>query len=160
MSTYAEIRDTLKSGDLAFYSSHNGIGDKLIKWWTKSKYSHVGVIWVVAGRIFLLEASAFGGVRMVPLSLRLPDLVVSMNLDWNDAAETQAMSNMMKPYSFIDAIRAGLGEKYKENGWICTEYAASIVAKCGYKFPITAELPEQFVRLLNIEKKPFIFISK
>ncbi len=156
---YNDIRNTLKSGDLVFYSSHNGIGDKLIKWWSKSKYSHVGVVWVVAGRVFLLEASAFGGVRLVPLSKRMPDLIVRMNLEWNAAAEQQAMEHMMDKYSFYDALLAGLHKKYKSSNWICTEYAASIVEKCGYSFPKSAQLPEDFVQILRGEKKEFIFIS-
>ena len=98
MVKYSEIRDSLKSGDLVFYSSHNGIGDKIIKWWTKSEYSHVGVIWAVAGRVFLLEASAFGGVRLVPLSRRMPDVIVPMGLNWTSEAETFAMKHLMEKY--------------------------------------------------------------
>lgn len=156
---YSEIRDTLKSGDLVFFSKHNGLGDKIIKIWSKSRYSHVGVLWCVAGRVFLLEASAFGGVRMVPLSLRMPDVIVRMNLDWNAEAETQAMSHMMEKYSFIDAIRAGLGENYNQKGWICTEYAASITEKGGFAFPDTARVPEDFIEVLQKNKNEFLFLD-
>ena len=159
MTAYKDLRTTLKSGDLVFYSSHNGLGDKLIKWWTKSNYSHVGVIWAIAGRVFLLEASALGGVRLVPLSLRMPDLIVPMNLIWNQEAETHAMEHIMEKYSLVDAVRAGFKEAYKKEGWICTEYAASIVKKCGYVFPKTAQVPEDFIRVLKAENKSFIFID-
>lgn len=160
MAKYKDIRDTLKSGDLVFYSSHNGIGDKIIKWWSHSEYSHIGVIWVVAGRVFLLEASAFGGVRLVPLSRRLPDLIVRMDLEWNDQAEEQAMEHMMEPYSFLDAILAGFRERYVASGWICTEYVASILDKCGYNFPISAQVPEDFIVFLNESKKQSVHIEK
>lgn len=160
MAKYLDIRNDLKSGDLVFYSSHNKIGDKIIKWWSKSEYSHVGVIWTIAGRVFLLEASALGGIRMVPISLRLPDLIVSMGVEWTPAAEQQAMEHMMEKYSYTDAILAGLHRKYKESGWICTEYAASILKECGYNFPDSAQVPEDFLVLLKVENRPFIYIDK
>lgn len=159
MTLYRDIRKTLKSGDLVFYSSHNGFGDKVIKWWSKSRYSHVGVLWVIANRIFLMEASAFGGVRLVPLSLRMPDLIVKMDLKWNKDAEMQAMEHIMEKYSFVDAVKAGLKENYSQTGWICTEYAASIVKECGYIFPKEAQVPEDFIKILKEDNKEFIFID-
>jgi hypothetical protein len=159
MPTYKEVRDTLKSGDLVFYSSHNSLGDKLIKWWSESKYSHVGMVWAVAGRVFLLEASARGGVRMVPMSSRLPDLIIPMDLTWNEAAERHAMEHIMEPYSIIDAVRAGFRENYNQKGWICTEYVASITKECGYIFPKNAKVPEDFINILRNENRLFLFID-
>jgi hypothetical protein len=157
---YSEIRSQLKSGDLAFYSSHKTLGDLIIKAWTKSDYSHVGVIWVLAGRVFLLEASATGGVRMVPISKRLPDVVVQMGLKWSPEAEHIAMEHMMDPYSYLDAIRAGLAMGYvSSKGWICTEYAAKIVNACGYRFPDSAQVPQQQLEILSKDSsKRFIHI--
>jgi hypothetical protein len=161
VAKYEDIREQLKSGDLAFYSSHEKLGDKLIKWWTHSKYSHVGTIWCIAGRVFLLEASAIGGVRMVPLSMRLPDTIVQMNLTWTPEAEKQAMEHMMEPYSFVDAIRAGLKQGYNESGWICTEYSASIEKECGYTFPDNARVPEDFIDILEKDNsRTFIQVEK
>jgi hypothetical protein len=60
---------------LAFKKDSNGIMSKLIKWWTKSDYSHVEVI--VPGRNgdfesgFWLSANTKKGVRMKPLILPL-----------------------------------------------------------------------------------------
>lgn len=156
---YEDIRGTLKSGDLAFYSSHHKIGDWLIKWWTKSEYSHVGLIWVAAGRVFLLEASAADGVRIVPLSLRMPDTIVRMDLNWDAQTEEFAFSHMMDPYSFVDAIRAGVNQHYKGAGWICTEYVAAVVAKCGYLFSEDSMVPQKQIVELVRDKKVFVNIE-
>lgn len=159
-SSYLDVRSKLKTGDIVLYSSHNGIGDRLIKWWSKSPYSHVGMVYRLGKRIFLLEAAAMGGVRLVPMSLRIPDLAVSMKAEWNEAASDASFENMMKPYSFIDAIRAGFGLRYKYKGYICTEYVALIAKAYGYHFLEDAQLPSDFFRILvEIDQLPHTFIS-
>jgi len=66
----------------------------------------------------------------------------------------------MEPYSFLDAILAGFREHYVASGWICTEYVASILDKCGYNFPISAQVPEDFIIFLNESKKQSVYIEK
>jgi hypothetical protein len=153
--TYADVRPLLQDGDIVFYSSHDGIGDKIIKWWQRvvrrqqtrdgDQFSHVGTVLTMGGRPFLLEASFRGGVRMVPLSLRQPDVVVSMNLQWNQEAEEYAMAKLGMKYGLWEAIKAAVGlRETDDDKFICTEYVAKITNKLGYYLPQTKQLPSIF----------------
>lgn len=59
MLIYNDIRDSIKSGDIIFTSS-DGIIGKLIKFATKSKYTHVGVAVWLGEHLFILEALRSG----------------------------------------------------------------------------------------------------
>lgn len=63
------IRPELRSGDL-FFASGNYLFSRGIRWLTRSKWSHVGIIIRIdeIDRILLLECVEFAGVRLAPLS--------------------------------------------------------------------------------------------
>src|SRR5581483_7233079 len=63
------IRPQLKSGDL-FFASGNYFFSRGIRWLTRSKWSHVGIIIRIdeIDRVLLLECVEFAGVRLAPLS--------------------------------------------------------------------------------------------
>lgn len=159
MTTYSDIRTTLESGDLALYTTTSGLGGALVQLGTHSKYNHVGVIWVISGRVFLLEATLTSGVRMIPLSRQLPDVIVKMGVTWTNPAEEHALEHILEPYSIMDALRAWLHKKFSSSGWICTEYAASILQKCGFNFPDTIVTPQDFASFLASKQKEFILLD-
>ncbi|PHX98297.1 MAG: hypothetical protein CK529_13670 [Rhodospirillaceae bacterium] len=58
---YNAARPSVRSGDLIAQSGGSwldwhGIKINLVRMFTRSTYSHVGVAWVVGGRVFMLEA--------------------------------------------------------------------------------------------------------
>jgi cell wall-associated NlpC family hydrolase len=67
--TYADLRPTLQSGDLLFCSG-NYLVSKLIRKFTKSPWSHIGIVlWATQiNRVLLLESVEDVGVRLAPLS--------------------------------------------------------------------------------------------
>ena len=99
----------------------------MIRGWTGQTYSHVGIAWVVGERVFVIEAMDGIGVRIMPLSDRLPFYCVDTNTDWTNERETLALSKVGEQYSYLDAIRAGLGIKTTAKGWQCAEYAAMVL---------------------------------
>ncbi len=74
---YSELRDTIKTGDLLAWSeggdwkSWRNIQLNLVRMGTMSDYNHVGVAYVVGGRVFVVE-SVVPYVRIYPLSRLLP----------------------------------------------------------------------------------------
>lgn len=58
---YEEVRPLIKSGDVIAFSRRGPIS-RLIETVTDSDYSHVGIAWVISGRILLLEATFAHGV--------------------------------------------------------------------------------------------------
>jgi hypothetical protein len=157
---YSDVRDKLQSGDVAFFSSHNTIGDMLVKLGTMSQFSHVGTIFRLEGRVFLLEASLAGGIRMVPLTLRLPDYVFQTGIKypWNPRSEKIALAHIMEKYSKWEALRAWLGDK-EGRGWICTKYTADVADAQGYHFPDKHQVPQVFFDQLIEDNIPFIHID-
>lgn len=167
---YEEARLRFRDGDVAFFSHHKQIGDTIIQSWQKINhgedpdgahiFSHVGTVFNLGKRTFLLEAALKGGTRMVPLSSRQPDMVASMNLTWTQEAEDFAMENIGFSYGFWESIWAGLGLRESENKqYICTEFVKKISEKMGYHFPAVRQLPSNFYAQLVKEGKNFIWIS-
>ena len=81
---YQDARVDIQSGDLLAWSGRSAIG-RFIRSWTGGTASHVGVAWVVAGRVLVLEAREGRGVTVRPLSRALPAI-------WGPAGRTLAGS--------------------------------------------------------------------
>ena len=132
---YSEYRDKIKDGDILFYSCDGSLTSKIVSKWTKSEYTHVGMAYTIGNRVFVIESYPGVGVRMVPMSLRIPHTVVSMGFVWNDNADVVAMNNMMKPYGWLDLVKAAFGWKiFSSKGFICTEYVVDIAKTLGFVF--------------------------
>ena len=66
---YAKARALVRDGDLMLCSAHDPYS-RLIRWATKSPWSHVGIAFHIGAidRVMVLECVAKQGVRTVPLS--------------------------------------------------------------------------------------------
>lgn len=107
---YNDYRGNIKSGDLLAWS-HRPWGSlydfkiQMVRVFTRSEYSHVGVAWVIAGRVFVIEAVE-PKVRIYPLS-KLGDFYhTSMNAPWRPETEEAAIGYVGRDYSQLDAVRA------------------------------------------------------
>ncbi|MEC8325898.1 MAG: YiiX/YebB-like N1pC/P60 family cysteine hydrolase [Pseudomonadota bacterium] len=121
MQLYSLVRDDLKTGDILLFSG-NGFFSKVIKFATRSKWSHVGMVYKnrESGILFVYESTSISnvtnvdsgeplnGVQLTPLSkrLRLYNGVVAVrkleNASLNDDAQA-AIEQLMyefegKPY--------------------------------------------------------------
>ncbi len=74
---YSEHRSKIKSGDIIAVS-HSGwtnlhdIQCQIVRLFQESEYCHVGMVWKVSGRLFVIE-SVKPVVRLVPLSKFVKD---------------------------------------------------------------------------------------
>lgn len=68
-AVYSEVRDKMQPGDLIAFGGQ-GAFSKLIKWWTKSRVSHVGVVAKIdeQGRIMVMESTSLDGFKGVQLN--------------------------------------------------------------------------------------------
>lgn len=155
---YTEARDLIKDGDILFYANDGTFLSRLVAWWTQSEITHVGMAYRLGQRVFVLEAYPGVGIRMVPLSLRVPVKIKQMGFTWTDLAEDVAMADMMKPYSKWEAVLAGLRFRTQSsNGaYICTEYVAKICSALGFEFDC-GFVPANFYEFLM--NKPEITIE-
>jgi len=107
---YNEARPIIRSGDLIAqghgdWKSWTGIKVNLVRFFTRSTYSHVGIAWVVGGRVMLLEA-VMPKLRIFPLSLAGDFFWIPMNAPWTEQTEEFALSKIGVDYSQKDAIKA------------------------------------------------------
>ena len=132
---YHDARDNIRSGDLLAWShvrwgSWHDIKIQLVRFFTRSEYSHVAVAWVVAGRVFALEAVQ-PLVRIYPLS-KLGDFYhVPLNAGWTTDTEEFALQHVGEPYSQLQAIAAFFRPLAHDGQWECAEYAANVLMRAG-----------------------------
>jgi hypothetical protein len=133
---YEQFRGQINSGDVLVWT-HRGWGSwydiqlQLIKMATRSEYCHVGVAWVVGGRVFIVEA-VVPKVRIYPLSKEVPFYHIPCGDDyWNDSVEEYALSKIGEEYSKLEAIKGGINTlRTGENDfWQCSELVNSILVK-------------------------------
>lgn len=144
-SRYHEIRDELRSGDIIVASkgnlkSFNNFLSLLIRIFTASSYSHVGVVIKLGSRCFVVEATP-PVVRLYPLSKLDSFYVIKMQAEWTKDDENRLFDYIGKPYSDWNSISSYLTGKPLDNGKLqCAQLVSSF-----YKWPNLLR-PEHIVK--------------
>lgn len=152
MVKYEHVRKQIKSGDLIAlthreWGSWYDVQVQVVRLASQSEYSHVGVAWVIGGRVFVLE-SVTGGVRAYPLSkekgfywIRIP------GIKWNKLAEEAALSKFGEGYSKWEAIKAYFGKIKNVNSgpWECAKFCLFVYSFLTDKFNCKA-VPSSMVQ--------------
>ena len=146
MAEYKDVRDSIKSGDLLAWSANKLTSFKdfqvqAIRVFDRTEYTHVGIAWRVADRLFVIEAVT-PHVRIVPLSNELPCYHIPMEVEWTEELEKRILSyvgNPMYEYSKWEAIKAFFGWNKKGNTKLeCAEFVQIIYEKAGLAFKTRA----------------------
>lgn len=130
---YSDARKKIKSGDVLAWTHHGwdswyNFQIQMVRAVTQSEYSHVGIAYTLADRVFILE-SVGSGIRMYPLSSEIPFFWLPIPIEWTPEVEAVAMSKMGQKYSKIDGFKS-LWSKIKpgeDDQWECAEYASFIL---------------------------------
>jgi hypothetical protein len=130
---YDDARPLMKSGDIIAFR-HNNVASRIIRAATGSDYSHVGVVWPVAGRVMILEA-VIPKIRIFPLSKLLPFYWVSCNRPLTLEAEEYALSRVGEDYSITEAIFGYFGLAGDNKKWQCAEFVMSVLKNNGIDLP-------------------------
>ena len=142
---YHEIRDELRSGDIIVASkgnlkSFNNFLSLLIRVFTASSYSHVGVVIKLGARCFVVEATP-PEVRLYPLSRLDSFYVIKMEAEWTKDDENRLFDYVGKPYSDWNSIASYITGKPLNNGKLqCAQLVSSF-----YGLPNLLR-PEQIVK--------------
>jgi len=126
---YSEIRDTLKTGDLvswkagkvnSFFTLVLKIYQKILK----PKSVHVGIVFVIGGRNFVIEARP-PQVRIYPLSKMEDFYLIRTNIEESNANVDFLLTEVGVEYSILDLFRGLLFSDGKNNKQIyCSELDA------------------------------------
>ena len=151
---YDKIRPFLKTGDL-FFSSGSYLFSRAIQNLTKSVWSHVAVVYVdqELGRVMLLEAEPYIGIRLIPLSKYIKDYngkrrpykgqIVVAQLKEPIPKENLnrgisfGLDELTRPYDNYEIARImvrillRISRREKNRAYICSELVRDILAKSG-----------------------------
>lgn len=111
---YEAARGKIKSGDLLAWS-HRGWRSwydfkiQMVRFFTRSEYAHVGIAWVVGGRVLVIEA-VMPKVRIYPLSKLGTFYWSSDFIPWATEVEERALSYVGAGYSQLEALAAFFGK--------------------------------------------------
>ena len=128
---YADARPLIRSGDLIAQSHGDwttliGIKINMVRIFTRSTYSHVGIAWVVGGRVFILEAVK-PKLRIYPMS-KIGDFYhLPTQASWRAAAENTALENVGVEYSELIAVKAFFEPLEPGDVRECAAYALTVL---------------------------------
>lgn len=155
---YDDIRNELKTGDL-FFGSGSYLFSGFIQSLTKSTWSHVAVIYKdeALGRVLVLEAEPFIGVRLIPLSKYLYDykgrlkpykgqialakLAIPLNQEDLNSGISFGLDELTRPYDNIEILRIMIRIYFKitrrsnNRDYICSEFVRDILEKSNVVLP-------------------------
>ena len=176
---YDQVRDQLQTGDIVFCSG-TYFFSKSIQWFTKSVWSHVGIIYRDDNllRIFVLESETAIGVRLVPLSKYLRDYhgrnkpykgrivigrIAAPAADGEKVkrAISFGMDELTRPYDNLEIMRIamrilfGRGRKDRDRKYICSElvYEAFRKADIAFSFNRNSISPDDIWKDARVEMK-------
>lgn len=145
---YTDARQFIRSGDLIAQShgswlTLNGIKSNIVRMFTRSTYSHVGIAWVVGGRVFVLEAVK-PKLRIYPMSGIGDFYLLSTKAEWRWATEELALSKVGVDYSETAAMNAFFGPLDEGDVRQCAAYALTVLRSDGIDLGASA-IPDHVV---------------
>jgi len=145
---YQELRDSVKTGDLLVWEG-TSLFARLVSLFTKSSYTHVGLAWVVGGRVLILQANPGVGVEVATLSDNLPVVIFKSPTPLSAKALKVALDQLQEPYSFMNAIRAGFGLRVSNRGFQCVQYVLRVFKANKLKIDLSSHTPKQLVEFFE-----------
>jgi uncharacterized protein YycO len=154
---YDAIRGTLKTGDLVFCSG-NYLFSNLIQRFTKSMWSHVGMVYYdeALGRMLILESEKLYGVRLAPLSKYIKDyhgknksykgliaiarVEPMLSIEKIKQGISFGIDELTKPYDDWEILRIALrilfnkGRRVNDRKYICSELVQVCYKQMGITF--------------------------
>ena len=151
---YEKIRDNLNTGNI-FFSSGSYAFSGIIQKLTKSTWSHVAVVYKdeELGRVLVLEAEPYVGIRLIPLSKYLHDYqgkkrpykgqiaIGKINIDVEKEKLNHGISfgldELTRPYDNFEIVRImmrilfHISRRERNRNYICSELVRDIFAKAG-----------------------------
>jgi len=175
---YQQLRREIKSGDILLCSG-NAAFSNMIKQVTKSVWSHVAVIYKdeELGRVLILEAEPYVGIRLIPLSTYLKNykgtkraykgqiVLAKLNFELEKDKLGRAISfgldELTRPYDNWEIIRImtrilfKIGKRERNRNYICSELVRDCFSKAGVVFKMndTYISPQEIWKDARIELK-------
>lgn len=161
---YSQIRDSIKNGDIAFFSGgHPSFIRRVIAWFSKGEIYHTGIaFWMIEGqhkRLMLAESQP-DGFRIINLSAYQDReiAIIRTGIDWRLISEETIGSAGMVKYDFVDLVAIGLHERFgvplpkiTGAGMVCSVIVAEILKGAGVKISSVMISPQRLFNELSAE---------
>ena len=174
--TYETARKLIQNGDIVFIRNKHGILPWIIRLFTSSRYSHVGIaFWVTVEhtkRLMIAETQGGSNRRILNLSYYLSSEmdIIKAPVPWGDYFEIALHKLGEIKYGWLEAGYIGLRELCikrlnirlpikKFHGEICSEYVANmLISKLPYLE--TGVSPQGLFEQICPNNDPYIMIRK
>jgi hypothetical protein len=151
---YEKVREHIKTGNI-FFSSGSYAFSGVIQKLTKSTWSHVAVVYKdeELGRVMVLEAEPYVGIRLIPVSKYLRNYkdknrpykgqiaIAKFNIDVPKEKLNRGISfgldELARPYDNFEIVRImmrilfHISRREKNRNYICSELVRDVFAKAG-----------------------------
>jgi hypothetical protein len=151
---YEKVREHIKTGNI-FFSSGSYAFSGVIQKLTKSTWSHVAVVYKdeELGRVMVLEAEPYVGIRLIPVSKYLRNykdknrpykgqiVIAKLNIEVEKEKLNKGISfgldELARPYDNFEIVRImvrilfHISRREKNRNYICSELVRDIFAKAG-----------------------------
>lgn len=142
--SYEEARGEIKDGDIVFIKNRKRFFSRIIQFFTRSDYSHVGIaFWVKVNsdseRLMMVEAQGGARRRIVNISYHFNSEldIIAPPKEWGYVYNIALAKLSEVPYGYVEALYVGLREflmKYlniklpRKNlpGEICSEFIGNV----------------------------------
>lgn len=157
-------RQAIKSGDLLIWkkSKKSLISSwtiELIRFFTRSDFAHVGIAWVMDGRVFVVEATQ-PVVRLTIVKDNDEFYHAPMVIEWSDTSEEYLIDKIGLKYSVFDAIRAFLGKTLdNDRRYQCAELANEFYKTHGIELGDAFTPSELVEAVLRLQTTTIDFVS-
>ena len=110
---YNEIRSIAKDGDILFFHVDNKhFLSKLVSWFTKSQYTHVGFLFWYKDRLMLVDSGTVGGSRIILASKYYDNTfdLIPAPISWEEIEEKALSRSGTAQYGWFSAMYIGIRE--------------------------------------------------
>jgi hypothetical protein len=146
---YDLLRPHIQNGDLILWSG-TAPHSRLIRWITKSKFSHVGIAVWWGPRLMVLDSYPFRGTRARPLAHDLKNAHwKASNVAWGNRPLAFALDELDRKYSFQNLWKTLLGLRLVRSEYHCAQFAAAVLQQAGFDPPTYPPTPESLAREVN-----------
>lgn len=116
--TYEQVRGIVEDGDIVFFYGGKGLVQKIIRWVTGSKITHVGIAFWITSRSGrrLLMVERQGGTKRRIINLSFYDgrimRVFKAPKRWAEVEEVALCRVGIEKYNFLQAIYVGIHDYF------------------------------------------------
>lgn len=123
----------IRSGDLIAWTKSNGFFNNIIRLFTLSEYTHVGIAVVEDDGVYVVEAIRPRTAKS-RLDVKVPFYHIPMGVDFSTDDYNLLHEYIGKRYSTLQAALSWINVHIDDDKWYCTELAYDFYSKLGLHF--------------------------